>query len=121
MAFAIVNFMISIPLAIYYKEIGTAIGTCITMGIVTIIIDNIYYKKVIKLDIKKYFLEISKILPTSIIVCLIGIILYLNFNINSWLEFFMVILVFSIIYLGCLYYFAFNKFEKMLIKNIRKR
>lgn len=119
--FAVVNFMISIPLAIYYKEIGTAIGTCITMGIVTIIIDNIYYKKVIKLDIKKYFLEISKILPTSIIVCLIGIILYLNFNINSWLEFFVVILVFSIIYLVCIYYFAFNKFEKTLIKNIRRR
>ena len=36
-------------------------------------------------------------------------------------QFFSIILVFSIIYLGCLYYFAFNKFEKMLIKNIRKR
>lgn len=121
LAFAIVNFMISIPLAIYYKEIGTAIGTCITMGIVTIIIDNIYYKKIIKLDIKKYFIEISKILPTSIIICLIGVVLYFNFDINSWLDFFVVILVFFIIYLGCIYCFAFNKFEKTLIKNIRRR
>ena len=33
-------------------------------------------------DIKKYFIEISKILPTSIIICLIGVVLYFNFDIN---------------------------------------
>ena len=63
---AVVNVLISILLVKKYQGMGCAIGTAIGM-IINAVANNIYYKYVIKLDIKYFWIEILKlVIPTLI-------------------------------------------------------
>ena len=55
---AIFNIIISIILAKQFGAVGAALGTSISYLVCNIILINIYYYKVIKLDIIKFWKEI---------------------------------------------------------------
>ena len=95
---AILNIMISIPLAKLYGGIGAAIGTAFGNLLGQIIIMNIYYYKVINLDIPRYWRFLIKILiPFIIIVPALYYLIHL-ITINSWIILFILALIYIIIY-----------------------
>lgn len=115
---AIGNILISIPLCKRYEGIGCAIGTLIAMIIGTGIFMNMYYYKVVKLDIPRFWREISKIMPALIIPIIFGIFIRSYTLKVSLLIYLLLIVVYSIIYLIFMYKFGMNNYEKSLFLDI---
>lgn len=115
-AIAVVNIIISIPLAKRYEGIGSAIGTSIAVLIGNGIIMNIYYYRVINIDILRFWKNILKMLiPCMIPIILIKIIM--NFiNIHGYLYVFVLGSIYTSIYTIVCYMFIMNDYEKELIK-----
>ena len=116
---AVINIVISIPLAKKYGPIGAAVGTCFGIFLSSII-NNIYYYKVLKLDILKFFKEIIKmsiifLIPLTIIITLINII-----NLNGLTKIFVFVPIYIIIYSVISYFISMNNYEKGIIKRFFK-
>ena len=60
LAIAVLNVVISIPLAKKYGGTGAAIGTCLACIAGQILFMNFYYAKRIKIDIKSYWKSLAK-------------------------------------------------------------
>lgn len=113
---AIINVLLSIPLASKYGGIGSAIGTSISLIIGNIIILNIYYYKKANINIIKYWKNFLKITILEFIP-LGNIILLLNlFDLSGNFK---LILIPAYVFIYCIYsYFVvFNEYEKSLIQS----
>lgn len=115
---AILNIIISVPLAKLYGGIGCAIGTSISLIIGNIIIINIYYYRKIEINILKFWCEILKMtvifmLPISIILIIMNFIELSGFN---YLIVF--ISLYIIVYCIVSYFFVMNDYEKYIINKI---
>lgn len=117
---AIINVILTIPLAIYYDGIGAAIGTAIAVILGQIIALNIYYHKVIKLEIKKYWQNFSKLCFPIIIISFIISYLIKNINFNL-LTLILAISIYIITYITIYYNILMNNYEKNLIKKFIKK
>lgn len=118
---SIFNVIISIILAKKYGAVGAALGTCISLIICNIIIINIYYYKVIKLNIIKFWKEILNmtikfIIPVIIIVFITNII-----KLKGVFNLLIFGAIYSLIYFLICYFFVMNKYEKNLADNILKK
>lgn len=94
----------------YYGEIGVVLGT--TLGwLISIIIMNIYYIRVIKLEIKRFFKELYKgLIPTFIVV--VGIGFAINYIPGSgWINLFIKIALFALSFILLMFKFGLNKSE----------
>lgn len=113
---AIFNIIISYFLAKSYGPIGAAVGTAIALIVCNIIIMNIYYLKVIKLYIGRFWLNILKMTLTFMIpLCFINTLIH--FTKYSGLK---ALVTYGIIYtilFGLVSYFiTMNDYEKQLVK-----
>ena len=111
---AILNVIISIPLAKIYGGIGCALATAISMVIGNIIIINIYYYKKIHIDIPKFWLEISK-LSIPVVISL-GIVLVVNklIPLSGAINVLFTGIVFTIIFVPLMWLLGMNNSEKEL-------
>ena len=117
---AISNFIISIPLAIKFGPIGSAMGTALTVTIGNGIIMNIYYHKKIGIDIKYYFKEILSVMRGMIPSILLAYMFFKIEILNIYL-FAIYVLLFTVSYLITIWIFSMNNFEKSLfLKPIKK-
>ncbi|MBR3180614.1 oligosaccharide flippase family protein [Candidatus Saccharibacteria bacterium] len=110
------NILISIFLAQKYGAIGAAIGTAIALVICNILIINIYYYKVIKINVLKFWKQIiSMTIIFAIPFTLALLFEHFIFAPSNWTELFMVIGGYSVLF-GLIAYFAcMNKYEKRII------
>lgn len=118
---AVLNIILSYFLAKAYGVIGSALGTSISLIICNIIIMNFYYKKVIKLDIIKFwkeilFMTITFLIPISLAIVfmsltsfkgIIGVVIYGSF--------------YTIIFCFVSYFLTMNTYEKDIINKIIKK
>lgn len=116
---AVGNIAVSIPLAKLYGGIGAALGSAIVTFLGQILTMNIYYQKVAKLDIKKYWKFFIKFILQ--VAAIASICMYFIRNI----EFTFIGLMFGIIVYGIIYlfivYFNMNVEEKSYFINIVKK
>lgn len=112
---AIINFIISIPLALKYGPIGSAIGTAITVTIGNGLIMNIYYQKKMELDMVYYFKELLMVLRGMIPSILLSIFFFM-INISSFWKFILYIGIFVIFYFLTTWFLSMNEYEKNLIR-----
>ena len=116
---AVINVAISIPLAKLYGGIGTAIGTAIANICGQIITMNIFYYKVIKLDIPKYWNFFLKMFIEYGIMSLIIKYIISNFN-NNVIIYILEIILFCLLY--CIITFInLNKNERIFFKGITNK
>lgn len=116
---AFLNIAISIPLAKRYDGIGAAIGTAFANVVGQIITMNIYYYKVAKIDIPKYWKWFLKFMMPLTIISII--ILYFTRGIYmSIINMCFYGVLFVIFYLGYAY-FHFNDEERSYVYKIKKR
>ena len=112
---AIFNFFITVFGVKLYGPLAACIGTAISLIIANVIAMNIYYVKIIKLDILRIFRHVmSKIwvccIVSSLFLYLVNSVIY-----GTWLTWMFKFCVFIIIYLGLLFVYGFNKNEKKVI------
>ncbi|NLC96008.1 MAG: oligosaccharide flippase family protein [Erysipelotrichaceae bacterium] len=112
---AVSNILISIPLTIKFGEIGAALGTAIALIVGNIIIMNIYYKKVVCLDMEYFWKEISKLLPSILFAFCIGYLGKLFIGVTNFISFITVGIIYLISFIILIYKYGFNDYEKELI------
>ncbi len=120
-AIAILNVIISIPLAQRYGGIGSAIGTAVAQILGQCIILNIYYHKKVHINIIKFWKNILKMSIPMLIALILGVLLNQCIASNSLVIYFIKIFVYIIIYIILVWKFAMNEYEKGFIKKIGEK
>ncbi|MFR1687342.1 MAG: oligosaccharide flippase family protein [Massilimicrobiota timonensis] len=119
---AVINIIftyISIP---NYGIIGAAICSGIAYFIGNGIIMNIYYSKVIHLNILGFWKNIFKIsLVSGFEMCFFIFIVNNFIQINSVQIFLIFVTVYTILYIFLMWFFSFNKYEKNLFISLIKK
>lgn len=112
---AIGNVFISVQLSKTYGALGATIGTALSYIIGNGLIMNWYNYKEIGLDIKLFWNNIVKIIPSFIIPTFYGLIV--NFTVNLYSIFNLVIFgsLYVVIYALSIWFFGLNYEEKKLV------
>ena len=112
---AILSLVFSIPITKQYGGMGCAIVTSLCLLLGHGIVMNVYYCKVIHLDVIRFWKEILRMMLP---ICWLPFptLYLLNIrNVQSWGGLMAGVAVFSLFYLGILYKFSLNTEERMLI------
>lgn len=117
-AMALINLVISIILCKRYGAIGCAIGTSISLVFANGIIMNIYYYKVIKLDIARFWRNMAHFLPTLSGISITGYLIKHLVDINSWLQLILWGILFCFVYAVLVWFSGMNKDEKRIVFSI---
>lgn len=115
----VLNLIMAIPLAVNFGGIGCAFATGFSMFIGNGLVMNYYYKRVIGLEIVRFWREIGKV---SIVICLAFITGYISnvyfFGNSSVFHFLGGIASYIFIYSVFVYLFALSAGEKIKIKRV---
>lgn len=121
---SIINIIITLILIPTLGIFGCALGTAIGM-MINAVTNNFYYAKVLKLDMRYYWKEIGKLLFPSTIVVFLGYVLKIMIAPQSYIDIFIYVGLFGVMYLIVLWLLSFNKTEKALFlataKKIKRR
>src|SRR5699024_8079509 len=112
---AIFNIALSIPLIKLWGPLGSAVSVAICYTIGHIIIMNIYYKKVMGLDIGRFWFEIAKMLPAVIVPSVLLVLFMKVTALSGRMGFLIYGVVFVLIYGLCMMLFGLNKEEKRIL------
>ncbi|WP_334058726.1 polysaccharide biosynthesis C-terminal domain-containing protein [Polaribacter sp. P097] len=109
------------PLAKYYGVLGVSVSVAIAYS-VSIIFNNIVYIKILKLDIKKFFLaSFLRLLPSLLLALCFGLLVDFIIDINKWHGFIIKIVIFVCIYIALFFLFGLAKQEKLeLVGKVKK-
>ena len=119
MAFA--NVAISIPLAVAYGPVGSAMGTAISLLVANGGIMNIYYQKVIGLNIIEFWRNIVTLGRGLCMPAFLGVLIVYYISVDSIFDFMLWIVIYICVYCTSFWFFAMNKEEKTLVKALFKR
>ncbi|MEH7884035.1 oligosaccharide flippase family protein [Bacillus sp. JJ1609] len=111
---AVGNVFLSILFVQWWGALGAAIGTAIAFFIGNILIINIYYWKVIQIDIPRFWKNIILMSFPFAISLLFGLTVNEFVLANSWLLFFIKIALFTLGFLLLMWSTAMNRYEKNL-------
>lgn len=114
---ALLNVLVSIFLARLWGEIGTALGTTISLVVANGIIMNVFYHKKLGIDMCYFWKSIGKFVPALIGPILVGIILNI-IECTSLVGFAIRVAIYSIVYCLSIYFLGMNDFEKQQVNKI---
>lgn len=113
---AIINIMISIPLAKKYEGIGAAVGTAVANFLGQILIMNFFYWKKINLDIPKYWGFLLKFSLKVSVIVIFNMWFVSKFTFN-WYKLLLFTMLFVIQYM-IIVLITLNKEERQLFKDL---
>ena len=116
----IINICLSIPLAKIYGGIGCAMACGVSILISNLIMNG-YFKKVLNLDILTFWKQIIKITISVILCGFIGILLNYILGVGNVNILIIKLLLYTIIYLIIMWITVFNKDEKTLVLKLKNR
>lgn len=118
---AIINIIISIYFAALWGEIGAAIGTTISLVLANGLVMNIFYHKVIGINILLFWKKIMILMPGIIIPCLIMKCMVNFWPTNSITRLLVGIAFYVILYALCIFVIGLDANEKKyIISKLRK-
>mgnify|MGYP000962088374 CR=1 FL=1 len=112
---AIGNVCLSIPLTKLYGGIGAAFGTAISLLIGNGLIMNLYYHKRIGLDIKYFWSEIMRFIPSLLVPIIVGTLMVLFMDMNKFIVFLICGIFYVIIFCISMWFLGMNQYEKNLV------
>ncbi len=118
---AVLNVIVSIPLAKLYGGTGAAIGTAASLLLGNGLIMNIMYQKLIGLDIIYFWKQILKFIPALIAPAIFGFIIMKYVHYSNIFIFALMICLYSIVYCISMWLLGMNKYERNLITEPVKR
>lgn len=118
---AILNIIVTITLVPKIGYLGAALGTSISIILGNIILLNYYYKKIIKLNVRRMYKEIfSGIFSSALIAGGISYILTIFLD-NSLVSFVVKGFLLLGVYFICLFKFGLNNQEKSFLMQFRNK
>jgi O-antigen/teichoic acid export membrane protein len=121
-AASVVSIAISITLAPRFGAIGSAIAIFIGLISCHVIAMNIFYWKVMKLDIPRFFRECHlKLLMPIGLTLLAGFAIQYFYQADNLLIFFLKAVLLTLFYASIMWFFGMNGFEKQLILSVSHR
>lgn len=118
---AIVNLIISIPLAIHFGPIGSALGTAIGLLVGNGFIMNWYYHTHMGLDMIHFWKRILRFIPSLILPVLLGIIIFKYVKFQSIALYILWILIYTTVYCLSMWFLGMDNFEKNLIREFKSK
>lgn len=115
------NIIISIFLSKRFGAIGAALGTTISLVICNIIIINIYYYKIIKINVIKFWKIIFNMFIKLLCSLIIVLILMQIIKLNGFKFILTFGTIYVILYFIVAYKFVMNQYEKELTNTILKK
>lgn len=118
----ILNFAVSIPLAIKYGAIGSALGTFLCEVVICIIVQGVYYHRVVKIDMKNYYRQMVKISIGWILPFVSGITLYcVGFVRDSYQSIFLYGAAYLVVYALSVYMFSLSRKERDYVNGMLRK
>lgn len=114
--FAIIGFLVCIPLTKAYGILGVSIGTFVSMFLVTNVYDNWYYAREVHLGVRAFFCEMRKLLPAGMAVAVLAAGMTMCFSLNDWKTFSIAGIVFALMYACIMYICGMNTEEKEIVR-----
>lgn len=115
----ILNFLVSIPLAKAFGAVGSAFGTFSCEVAICILIQSVYYQKVVKLDMFAYYREMMHLLPGWVVPFFFGWVLnHYGLIKSSYGSLFTFGILYFMVYAASVWLIALNKQEKGYIKRM---
>lgn len=111
---ALVNVLISIPLAKAFEGIGAALGTAFSLIIGNIVIMNLYYHKKVGLNMKNFWSGISGFIPSLVPPLILGTIIVGLIDLSNTRLFILSIIIYTMVFLLCTWKLGMNRYEKDL-------
>lgn len=115
---AVINVIVSIPLAQRYGGIGAAMGTCVSYIVGNGIAMNIVYQKKIGINVIAFWKSILSFIPGLIAPVLACILIFNFIHIESIFQFTIWVVIYSGIYISSMLLFGMNNYEKGLVKGM---
>ncbi len=112
---AVINVVISIPLAQRFGPVGAAMGTAFSLLVANGLIMNIYYQKVIGMDIVAFWKSIFSCAKGLLIPAVFGAVIMNFVTFNGLVQYFGLILIYTLVYCGSMWCFGMNQDEKNLV------
>lgn len=116
---AILNVIVSIYFASVWGEIGSALGTTISIILCAILFMNYYYQKYVGIDVISYWKNIISTIPSFIFPCVFGFIVKHYIKITSIIHFLVLVLCYLVLYVISIYNLSLDEDEKNMIKTIK--
>lgn len=120
LALAVINVLLSIPLASRWSGIGAAIGTALACFAGQYAMMNWYYYKKVGLDIPAYWRMAGKIILRMLPLALPGYLLNLLPG-SGWLSLFVRIGAYTLLYLPYAWHFLLHENEKQSLRGLTRR
>lgn len=118
-AVAFLNFLVSIPLAKRFGAIGSALGTFGCEVIICILVQTVYYHKIVKLNMKEHYKEMLKLIPGWLIPFTVGgTLLYLRLVQPTYSSILLYVVLYTLIYATSVWRISLSDKEKEYVKNI---
>ena len=111
---AVANVLMSIPLAKKYGPTGSAIGTAISLVVANGFIMNVYYHKVLGINIIVFWKSILSLSKGLVIPVIIGIVIFYNISFNGIVDFVVWIVLYAVVYIASMWLFGMNGSERQL-------
>lgn len=118
---AVINVIVSIPLARMYGGIGAAIGTCLSYILGNGIAMNIVYHTQVGINMLSFWKSIFSFFPAIILPILFGILISRFIIFTSIFQYCIWIMVYVSIYSISMWLFGMNCYEKELIRGIVRK
>lgn len=118
---AILNILVSIPLAKRFGPIGAAVGTTFAVILANGIVMNIFYRKALKLDVGGFWLNILKVSRGLPIPVGLGTLMLLFIPYTSKWAFVGLIVAYTAVFCVSMWQFGMNGDEKGLIKKLIRK
>ncbi|EJT5931348.1 oligosaccharide flippase family protein [Clostridium perfringens] len=116
---ALISIILSLILTPKFGAIGAAAAAGVGIFIGHVIIMNIIYAKIFKLDILKFFIEChAKVSPALIITGVIGSIIQYKFPAGNLEVFIIKVIFLAIVYFIIIWVIVLDNYEKKIINNI---
>ena len=115
------NIVISVFLAKQYGATGAAIGTAIALIVCNVIIINIYYSRVIRLNIIKFWWQIIKMTIVFAIPTTIGYFTISALSLNKWITLGIAVIIYTTVFGLFAYFICANKYEKGIVNKAVKK
>ena len=118
---AVANIVLSIWLIKLYGCTGAAVGTAVSLVLGNVVFMNWYYHKYVGLNMFKFWREILKTLPSFIAPSIFAVIYLRLFEIDSFLQLVVALLVYCAVYALSMWFVGFDKSEKELMSQLFKK
>ena len=115
LAMAVVNTLISIPLASMYGPVGAALGTAISLLFANGLVMNIYYQRAMGLDMLSFWKSIAALSRGFIAPIVFGVWMMRAVQFHGLLDFALWVVFYTAVYALSFWLFGMDRDEKQLV------